>query len=218
MFNISLYKQFESCKINDLFFNKGYIRSTNLSDIKVLDLKSSVSPVISKSTYFLNIKKSRFSTTKLRNSFILNWVGNLNDIGCFDTNKLYNSIKLVSSTKVSLFIVLPIKGGFICFSSGLFGFMPRKHLKFLLIKTFLELRKKLLIYIQQSEYSIVPVFLKLSNLSGLYRFSFLFLKLSIMYKSGKQKYNKKLKKSRVKKRMNILFLLQLKKKNSQTFF
>ena len=218
MFNISLYKQFESCKINDLFFNKGYIRSTNSLDIKVLDLKSSVSPIISKSFYFLNIKKSRFSTTNLRNSFILNWVGNVNNTCCFNTNKLYNSIKLVSSTKASLFIVLPIKGGFICFSSGLFGFMPRKHLKFLLIKTFLELRKKLLSYIKQSEYSIVPVFLKLSNLSNLYRFSFLFLKLSIMYKSGKQKYNKKLKKSRVKKRMNILFLLQLKKKNSQTFF
>jgi len=53
----------------------------------------------------------------------------------------------------SMFILSPIKGGFTCYSSGVIGFLPRSHLKLILLKIF-NLFKQKIKYLRSPLYSI----------------------------------------------------------------
>lgn len=53
----------------------------------------------------------------------------------------------------SMFVLSPIKGGFTCYSSGVIGFLPRSHLKLILLKIF-NFFKQEIKYLRSPFYSI----------------------------------------------------------------
>jgi hypothetical protein len=146
--------------LNKDVFEKSYVRGPLMGSktIQVLDNNSSFSNIsvqnISRiygnrsSKHFEGISLSTnsfFYKNKLNNSlkfksYILNSLRYKNLLDSF-----YNSLKTLeaSESKISstLMVLKPIKGGFICYSSGVSGFLPHSHGLFLLIKTIMSITK-----------------------------------------------------------------------------
>jgi len=129
---------------------------------------------------------------------------------------LYKKIKTISRLKKSaiIYLVKPIKGGFVSFFCGFLGYLPRKGAGFFLIKLILNFckRKKFfsnlfffIDYHQSKKYFYATV-------------SFSTLKISfypsfILYKSYKNKYILR----RFKTSFNTIFFIKNKKSSKQLY-
>jgi hypothetical protein len=139
--------------LNKSIYEKFYIRGSllGLKNIQILDNNGALYnfPVqIQPKSYNTKTVKyvegfslnasSFFYRNKLNNAlkfrlFILN---SLKYKGLIDS--FYNCLEVLNifgSSFNSLMVLKPIKGGFSCYSSGLFGFLPRSHGLFLISKT-----------------------------------------------------------------------------------
>jgi len=146
--------------LNKDVFEKSYVRGPLMGSktIQVLDNNSSFSNISINN--ISRVYGNRFSEhlegvslgtnsflykNKLNNSlkfksYILNSLRYKNLLDSF-----YNSLKSLeaSESKISttLMVLKPVKGGFICYSSGISGFLPLSHGLFLLAKTVLSIMK-----------------------------------------------------------------------------
>ena len=84
--------------------------------------------------------KNRLNNNLKFRSFILNSIRSQNLLDSF-----YNSLKTLQITSkrcsASLLILKPVKGGFACYSSGIYGFLPRSHGIYFITKTLLSILK-----------------------------------------------------------------------------
>jgi hypothetical protein len=112
-------EQFNIIDNNNNFFNTP---STNLRSF--ISLKSNNS-IIGASFYAKNIiYTNQFNNLLQFNSFVVN-----NKSSSFSfIDSFYNLLKIsVKEISSSLFLLNPVKGGFICYSSGIIGFLPRSQ-------------------------------------------------------------------------------------------
>jgi hypothetical protein len=143
--------------LNKNIYEKFYIRGSllGLKNIQILDNNSAfynfpvqnMPKIYSTKTtkcfegFSLNAN-SFFYRNKLNNtlkfrSFILNSLKYKNLIDSF-----YNSLEVLNiwgSPFNSLMVLKPVKGGFSCYSSGFFGFLPRSHGLLLISKTLIPI-------------------------------------------------------------------------------
>jgi hypothetical protein len=131
--------------LNNIFYHKSYIRSNLLANkkLKIVDHYSSSSSIDSDSfknripAHFfdcngVSINSKMYTFTNLLNSSIkfntpmYSFVGtNLNYIEPFD--KILSSLNQEDNNFREILILNPIKGGFQCYFSGVFGFLPRSQ-------------------------------------------------------------------------------------------
>ena len=131
--------------LNKLFYHKSYIRSNLLTNkkLKIVDHYTGSSSIENDSlknrisNHFtdlngLSINSKMYTFTNLLNSSIkfnnpmYSFVGtNLNYIEPFD--KVLSSLNQEDNSFREILILNPIKGGFQCYFSGVFGFLPRSQ-------------------------------------------------------------------------------------------
>lgn len=131
--------------LNKIFYHKSYIRSNLLTNkkLKIVDHYSSSSSIDTDnlknriSTHFsdfngLSVNSKMYTFTNLLNNSIkfnnpmYSFVGtNLNYIESFD--KTLSSLNQEENSFREILILNPIKGGFQCYFSGVFGFLPRSQ-------------------------------------------------------------------------------------------
>lgn len=149
LFNDIIHKKL----LNKSIYEKFYVRGSllGLKNIQVLDNNSALYNFsVQNFTKVNSVKVTKYSEgfslnansffyrNKLNNtlkfrSFILNSLKYRNLIDSF-----YNSLEVLNlqgSSFNSLMVLKPVKGGFSCYSSGFFGFLPRTHGLFLISKT-----------------------------------------------------------------------------------
>ena len=116
------YLQFNSSvlEINKFIFFKKVKLGSSLK-VDIYDYKNGLNTAINFKSYIL-------STQKLLNNYTKNFLKSLKII-----NRNLNTFKF-------LFLTHPNKGGFICYSYGFLGFIPKKHCNFFLLSFFLELK------------------------------------------------------------------------------
>lgn len=143
--------------LNKEYFGTFYIRSLRIDNKKIyildnnyLQFNSSVLEI----NKFLFLKKLKLGGSlkvdiydyknSLNNaitfkSYILSSPSFLNDY----TNNFLNSLKLINRKLNDfkfLLLTHPIKGGFICYSYGFLGFIPKPHCNFFLLNFFIKLK------------------------------------------------------------------------------
>ena len=141
--------------LNKEYFGKFFIRSLKIDNKNIFILDNNYSQFnasTSEFNKFLFTKKS-----KLGYSFkidIFNYKNKLNNLINFKsyilsqkhiennyTQKFLNSLKIIkNNTESFLFLTNPNKGGFICYSYGFLGFIPKNHCNFFLIKFLKEFK------------------------------------------------------------------------------
>lgn len=152
--------------LNKSVYEKFYIRGSllGLKSIQIVDNNSALYNFPTQSffrfygiTFIQNLEglsltaSSFFYRNKLNNtlkfrSFILNLVKYKSLI-----NSFYNSLEILNirdSSFNSLLVLKPVKGGFSCYSSGFFGFLPRSHGLSLISKTLVPIFNNRKIYIR----------------------------------------------------------------------
>ena len=146
--------------LNKSVYEKSYIRGPLMDSktIQLLDNNTSfynlsaqnISKIYNKNIYkeleglSLNTNsffyKNRLNNNLKFRSFILNSIRYENLLDSF-----FNSLKTlqVSAKKrsASLLILKPVKGGFACYSSGIYGFLPRSHGVYFITKTLISILK-----------------------------------------------------------------------------
>lgn len=143
--------------LNKEYFGKFYIRSLRIDNRKIYILDNNY---LQFNSNVLEINKFIFShKVKLGKSLkvdIYDYKNVLNNAINFKsyilssqiflnnyTNNLLNSLKIINRNLNSfkfLFLIHPNKGGFICYSYGFLGFIPKRHCNFFLLKFLLELK------------------------------------------------------------------------------
>ena len=141
--------------LNKNLYEKSYIRGS-LMDSKTIQLvdnnatfynliPQSVSKFFNKNvsegsslnaeTFFY---KNRLNSSLKFRSFMLNSIKYENFIDSF-----YKSLKTfevgIKSSYPSLLVLKPVKGGFVCYSSGICGFLPRSHGVYFITKTLMSI-------------------------------------------------------------------------------
>jgi hypothetical protein len=143
--------------LNKEYFGTFYIRSLRIDNKKIyildnnyLQFNSSVLEI----NKFLFLKKGKLgSSLKVG---IYDYKNNLNTAITFKsyilssqfflnnyTNDFLNSLKLINRKLNDfkfLFLTHPTKGGFICYSYGFLGFIPKSHCNFFLLNFFMKLK------------------------------------------------------------------------------
>ena len=146
--------------LNKSVYEKSYIRGPLMDSktIQLLDNNTSfynlssqnISKIYNKNIYkeleglSLNTNsffyKNRLNNNLKFRSFILNSIRYESLLDSF-----FNSLKTLQvSTKkrsASLLILKPVKGGFTCYSSGIYGFLPRSHGVYFITKTLISILK-----------------------------------------------------------------------------
>jgi hypothetical protein len=143
--------------LNKNLYEKSYIRGFLMDSktIQIVDnnatfynwISQGVSKIYNKSisegsslgadTFFY---KNRLNSNLKFRSFMLNSIKSENLLDSF-----YNSLKTLEvglkSCYPSLLVLKPLKGGFACYSSGIYGFLPRSHGVYFIAKTLVSILK-----------------------------------------------------------------------------
>lgn len=211
-------------------YGKFLVRSSVLfnSNLNVLDNNHSFFNISSlKLQKFLGVKDlNLLGNSLVANEFeYKNKLNNLITIKSFLVNNksikknstisaFYNVLKVTSKEYQSSLVLLnPKKGGFDCYSSGVLGFMPRRHAVFAFLKTFSYLNKK---KIKKESISNFNFLLKKNNFiknKFLIRLSNWWGKVTLSPKSKKAKFSN-ISRRRKKNMLNKTNFVFLTKRNS----
>jgi hypothetical protein len=218
--------------LNKEYFGKFYIRSLRIDNKKIYILDNSylqLNSNISEVNKFIFTKSSKLGSSfkvdiydyknQLNNaisfkSYILSQQKVLNTY----TQNFLNSLKIINKNLNNfkfLFLTHPNKGGFICYSYGFLGFIPKNHCNYFLL-TFLSQFKKyiknknfLVFYLNflnqfKKEFSFFNVYTKyfILNLKSFYGIN------KFLKKTKVNKFKTKKKYTNTKFKLNFIFLLK----------
>jgi hypothetical protein len=211
--------------LNRIYYNKALIRSPLLTHkkLKVIDSYSAIS--ILENSFLLKNKEE----VKLGSSVSVNTItysSNLNNSVKFKLNSnafIGSNFELLESFEKSIenlnehenklkniLILNPIKGGFNCYSSGLFGFLPRGHANIFFYDLALSFIKQ---YKKSTHIGVLNYFRCKSFIEKkfIFRFPLYLGKISMytQYKRNNFSVTKRIKKRVFNNRLNIVFLSQL---------
>lgn len=142
--HILITKNLEKKLLNEEYYNKIYIRSKLLNHKKISLSDNSYSfSVFDNTTLNLDaldtspflgssLNSGNYTYTNVSNLALKFKKNNCSFIGSNSTflASFYNSLYNINSSQnkyKNLFILNPVKGGFNCYTLGLFGFLPRSH-------------------------------------------------------------------------------------------
>jgi len=142
--NLLNHKNLEKKLLNEEYYNKIYIRSNLLNHKKICVFDNSYSFSIFETKYFKedsldsnkflgsSINSKSYNYTNISNSALKFKKDNFTFVGSSvnfiqDFYKSLQNINSFQNKYKNLFILNPVKGGFNCYTLGLFGFLPRSH-------------------------------------------------------------------------------------------
>jgi hypothetical protein len=190
------YLQFNSnvLEINKFIFFKKIKLGSSLK-VDIYDYKNGLNNSINFKSYILS---SQNSLTSYTNNF-------LNSLKIINRN--LNDFKF-------LFLIHPNKGGFICYSYGFLGFIPKKHCNFFLsnffvgFKTYIKEKKLLVFYLTflnrfKKDFSFFNVYTKyfILNVQSFYGLNKFLKKTNKNFSFNKKRLTKKFK-------LNFVFLIK----------
>lgn len=190
------YLQFNSnvLEINKFIFFKKVKLGSSLK-VDIYDYKNGLNNSINFKSYILSSQNSLTSYTN-------NFLSSLKII-----NRNLNDFKF-------LFLVHPNKGGFICYSYGFLGFIPKRHCNFFLsnfftgFKTYIKEKKLLVFYLTflnrfKKDFSFFNVYTKyfILNIQSFYGLNKFLKKTNRSFSLNKRRLTKKFK-------LNFVFLIK----------
>lgn len=190
------YLQFNSnvLEINKFIFSKKVKLGSSLK-VDIYDYKNGLNNSINFKSYILS---SQNSLTSYTNNF-------LNSLKIINRN--LNDFKF-------LFLIHPNKGGFICYSYGFLGFIPKRHCNFFLsnfflgFKTYIKEKKLLVFYLTflnrfKKDFSFFNVYTKyfILNIQSFYGLNKFLKKTNKKFSFNKKRLTQKFK-------LNFVFLIK----------